>query len=74
MQVLLADPSSQTGFQLKGGRLYHEGRIVVPKQSPRFAWILHEFHDTVVEGNSGYLRTYKKNSSVVYWEGMRKRI
>lgn len=33
-----------------------------------------EFHDTVVEGNSGYLRTYTKNSSVVYWDGMRKRI
>lgn len=60
VQALLADPTSQTGFQLKGGRLYHEGRIVVPKQSPRIAWFLHEFHDTAVGGHSGYLRTYKK--------------
>ncbi|KAI5387964.1 hypothetical protein KIW84_073887 [Lathyrus oleraceus] len=68
VQALLADPSSQTDFQLKGGRLCHEGRIVVPKQSPRIAWFLHEFHDTAVGGHSGYLRTYKKIASVVYWE------
>ena len=74
VQALLADRSSQTDFQLKGGMLCHEGRIVVPKQSPRIAWFLHEFHDTAMGGHSGYLRTYKKIASVVYWEGMRKRI
>ncbi|KAI5390202.1 hypothetical protein KIW84_075494 [Lathyrus oleraceus] len=74
VQALLADPLSQKGFQLKGGRLYYEGRIVVPKGSPRISWILNEFHDTAVGGHSGYLRTYKRISSVVYWEGMRKRI
>jgi hypothetical protein len=61
VQTLLADPCNQEGFQLKGGRLYHEGRIVIPKNSPRISWILHEFHDTAVGGHSGYLRTYKKN-------------
>ncbi|KAI5416670.1 hypothetical protein KIW84_041626, partial [Lathyrus oleraceus] len=71
VQALLADPCSQEGFQLKGGRLYHEGRIVIPKNSPRISWILHEFHDTAVGGHSGYLRTYKKIVGVVYWEGMR---
>ncbi|KAI5416307.1 hypothetical protein KIW84_041381 [Lathyrus oleraceus] len=68
VQALLADPLSQKGFQLKGGRLYYEGRIVVPKGSPRISWILNEFHDTAVGGHSGYLRTYKRISSVVYWE------
>lgn len=38
------------------------------------AWILNEFHDTVVGGHSGYLRTYKRIASLVYWEGMRKKI
>jgi hypothetical protein len=59
---------------LKGGLLYHEGRVVIPKNSPRIAWLLHEFHDTAVGGHSGFLRTYKKVSSLVYWEGMRKKI
>jgi hypothetical protein len=74
VQDLISDPLSHLGYQLKGGRLFHEGRVVIPKQSPRIAWILHEFHDTAVGGHSGSLRTYKKISKLVYWEGMRKQI
>ncbi|CAJ2662268.1 unnamed protein product [Trifolium pratense] len=74
IQALVGDPLSHPGHQLKGGRLYHEGRVVIPKQSPRIPWLLHEFHDTSPGGHSGYLRTYKKLASVVYWEGMRRRI
>jgi hypothetical protein len=57
---------------MKGGKLCYEGRIVIPKQSPRIAWILHEFHDTATGGHSGYFRTYKKIDGLVYWEGVRK--
>lgn len=74
VQALVGDPLSHPGYQLKGGRLYHEGRVVIPKNSPRIAWLLHEFHATAVGGHSGYLRTYKKISGLVYWEGMRKQI
>ncbi|MCI18898.1 hypothetical protein A2U01_0040053 [Trifolium medium] len=66
VQALLSDPCSQNGFQLKGGRLYHEGRIVIPKQSPRIAWILHEFHDTAVGGHSGVLEDLQENC----WSGV----
>ncbi|GAU45214.1 hypothetical protein TSUD_244190 [Trifolium subterraneum] len=68
----IGDPLSHPGYQLRGGKLFHEGRVAIPKNSPRIAWILHEFHDTSAGGHSGYLRTYKKIASVVYWEGMRK--
>jgi hypothetical protein len=74
VQALVGDPLSHPGYRLKGGRLYDEGRVVIPKQSPRIAWLLHEFHDTSPSGHSGYLRTYKKLASIVYWEGMRRRI
>lgn len=37
VQAVLADPLSQKGFQLNGGRLYYEGRMVVPKGSPRIS-------------------------------------
>lgn len=74
VQALVSDPHSHKGFQLKGRRLYHEGRVVIPKNSPRVAWILNEFHDTAVGGHSGQLWTYKRIASVVYWEGMRKKI
>ena len=72
IQDLVSNSTSHPGYQLRGGKLFHEGRIVIPKQSPRIAWILHEFHDTATGGHSGYLRTYKKIAGLVYWEGMRK--
>jgi hypothetical protein len=72
IQDLLTNPVSHPGYQIKGGKLFHEGRLVIPKQSPRIAWILHEFHDTAIGGHSGFLRTYKKIAGLVYWEGMRK--
>ena len=40
VHALLIDPLSQKGFQIKGGRLYHDGRIVVPKGSPRIIGFL----------------------------------
>jgi phosphoribosylformylglycinamidine (FGAM) synthase PurS component len=74
IQDLLTNPVSHPGYQIKGGKLFHEGRLVIPKQSPRIAWILHEFHDTAIGGHSGFMRTYKKIAGLVYWEGMRKYI
>ncbi|MCH79981.1 hypothetical protein A2U01_0000743, partial [Trifolium medium] len=57
------------GDKLKKGRLYYEDRIVIPKDSPRVPWILHEMHDTAMGGHSGYFRTYKRIASLVFWEG-----
>jgi hypothetical protein len=74
VQALMVDPMSHPGNHLKGGRLFYESKIVIPKTSPRIAWLLHEFHDTETGGHSGYLRTYKRIASLVYWEGLRKRI
>jgi hypothetical protein len=74
VQDLIGDPLSHPGYQLRGGKLFHEGRVVIPKDSPRIPWVLHEFHDTSTGGHPGYLRTCKKIASVVYWEGMRKNI
>ncbi|PNY06092.1 hypothetical protein L195_g002554 [Trifolium pratense] len=50
VQDLTMDPNSHTRFHLKQGRLYHEDIIVIPKDSPRVSWILHEMHDTSMEG------------------------
>ncbi|MCH80066.1 hypothetical protein A2U01_0000828 [Trifolium medium] len=67
VQELIHNPISQQGYQLKEGRLFHEGRVVIPRNSPRIAWILHEFHDTAAGGHSGFLRTYKKIAGIVQW-------
>ncbi|CAI8619543.1 unnamed protein product [Vicia faba] len=74
VQDLISDLISHKGFQLKRGRLYREGRVVIFRNSPRISWILQEFYDIVVGGHSSYLRTYKRIASVVYWEGVRRKI
>lgn len=74
MQDLLAHGDAHPGYQLKGGRLYHKGRLVIPKNSPRIPMILREFHDSAVGGHSGFFRTNKKISGVIFWEGMKQKI
>ena len=47
---------------------------MLPKGSSRIPLLLQEFHNSAVGGHSGFFRTYKRISEVVYWEGMRKDI
>ena len=35
---------------------------------------LEEFHNSAIGGHSGFFRTYKRISAIIYWEGMRKDI
>lgn len=74
MQDLVSQSQEHIGYQLKQGRLYYKGRLVIPKNSPRLARILEEFHDSAVGGRSGVLRTYKRVSVVMFWKGVRKSI
>jgi len=74
LQDLLQGKDEWYGFELRKGQLYFKGRIVIPKNSPRIPLILHEFHDSVGGGHSGFFRTYKRIEGLVWWEGMRKSI
>lgn len=46
IQDLLSGDDSHPGYELKKGRLFCQGRIVAPKDSPRITLILREFHDS----------------------------
>jgi len=61
LQDLLQGKDEWNGFELRKGRLYFKGRIVIPKNSPR------------IGGHSGFFRTYKRIEGLVWWEGMRKK-
>ena len=74
IQDLLQNGNSQPGYQFKRGRLYYKTRLVLPSNSPRIPLILQEFNDSVVGGHSGFFRTCKRISNLLYWEGMRKQI
>ncbi|KAJ1387433.1 Retrotransposable element Tf2 [Sesbania bispinosa] len=73
-QDLLQDPNAHPGFSIQNGKLLYQGKLVLPKGSPRIPLLLSEFHNSAMGGHSGFFRTYKRISAFVFWEGMRKDI
>ena len=58
---------TEFGYSLSHGQLLYHGRLVLPAHSPWVQKFLAEFHATPVGGHSGYLCTYKRISSNLYW-------
>ena len=71
-QRLIEDPDSYPRFTLDHGRLLHKGRLVLSKGSHLIPLLLQEFHNTPMGGHSGFLRTYKRITADLYWQGMNK--
>ncbi|KAL4025315.1 hypothetical protein IC575_013702 [Cucumis melo] len=61
-------------FEWENGRLLYKGRLVLPRTSSLIPRLLHTFHDSVLGGHSGFLRTYKRMSGELYWQGMKNDI
>ncbi|XP_031257652.1 uncharacterized protein LOC116115659 [Pistacia vera] len=74
VQKLLLDPNGHPPFTLVGHHLLCNGRLVVPRKGAHIPFLLHEFHSSPIGGHSGFFRTFKRLSSVVYWEGMKRDI
>ncbi|KAA0062470.1 Ty3/gypsy retrotransposon protein [Cucumis melo var. makuwa] len=51
-----------------------QGRLVLSKTSSFIPTILHTFHDSIIGGHSGQLRTYKRIAAELFWEGMKNDI
>lgn len=68
---LQEDPDDTTQFSLQRGILKYKGRLVISKTSSLIPTILHTYHDSVLGGRSGSLRTYKRLTADLYWEGMK---
>ncbi|TYK14722.1 Transposon Ty3-G Gag-Pol polyprotein [Cucumis melo var. makuwa] len=58
-------------FEWKNGRLLYKGRLVLSQTSSLIPRLLHTFHDSVLGGHSGFLRTYKRMSGELHWQGMK---
>nr|GEV60684.1 hypothetical protein [Tanacetum cinerariifolium] len=50
------------------------GRLVIPRYSPWILKLFREFHNSVVGGHSGALKTQRRMAKEVYWVGMKKDI
>ena len=49
-----------TNYTLQQGMLRYKGRLVIAKNSSLIPTIMHIYHDSVLGGYSGFLRTYKR--------------
>lgn len=74
LQQIITNKDPPEGYNLRNGCLLFQGRLVLPKDSPRIPKLIAEFHNTPMGGHSGYLRTYKRIASVLFWEGMKKQV
>lgn len=54
------------------GRLYLDGRLVLPQVSKYKDKLLREFHETPMGKHSGILQTYHRLKLNVYWKGMKE--
>ncbi|KAG9453182.1 hypothetical protein H6P81_006086 [Aristolochia fimbriata] len=71
---LLKGTAAQEGYSLRKGSLLYKARLVLAKGSSLIPQFLQEFHSSPYGGHSGYFRTYKRISSLLYWEGQKKEI
>ena len=53
-----------SSYSLHKGRLFYQGRVVLPKTSSQIPTLLAEFHASASGGHSGFLHTYKKLAGV----------
>ena len=51
---------------------HYKDCLVLSRTSKLIPTMLNTFHDSVVGGHSGFLRTYKRLASELYWPGMKK--
>lgn len=69
---LQAGDTSHKWFSLEGDVLKYKGRVVIPRQSELTTKLLREYHDSLVGGHAGELKTYQRLVGEWFWFGMRK--
>lgn len=73
-EQVATDPASRPGFSIYDQSLLFKGRPVLARDSPYIPVLLQEYHDGVLGGHSGVLKTYQKIAANWYWVGMRRSI
>lgn len=71
-QDLLHDPATRPNYVLRNGCLFFKSRLVIPRSSLHIPMLLREFHSPPTGGHSGFFRTYKRISQVLYWNGIKR--
>ncbi|KAL4025181.1 hypothetical protein IC575_013559 [Cucumis melo] len=70
-QLEQGEELTENNYSMQRGLLMYKNRLVILKQSSLIPVILDTFHNSVVGGHSGFLRTYKRAAAELFWEGMK---
>ncbi|TYK17994.1 Transposon Ty3-G Gag-Pol polyprotein [Cucumis melo var. makuwa] len=71
IEQLRMNPEEESKSKWENERLLYKGRVVLSKTSSLIPILLHTFHDSILGGHSGFLRTYKRMSGELHWNGMK---
>lgn len=74
LQQTKANPDAAGHYSVVNDKLWYKRRLVIPKTSKFIPLLLHEFHDSLLGGHGGILKTMKKIQDCFHWEGMYKDI
>ena len=59
---------------LQGILIYYKGRLVIAKNSLLIPNIMHTYYDSILGGHSRFLRTYKRLTRELLWDGMKSEV
>lgn len=74
IKEVMLEMSVKVGYSVVSGRLMYRGRLVLPKDYQFIPHILKEYHDGVLGGHSGILKTIKRIQQLFYWSKMKKEV
>lgn len=63
--------SEKMGYSVVSGRLLYKNRLVLPRESQFIPHILKEYHDRILGGHSGILKTIKRIQQLFHWSKMK---
>jgi len=70
LQLCLQNQPPNPHYSVADELLLWKGCLVIPKSHSLINTILHELHDTMIGGHSGYTRTLKRVAAQFYWPKM----
>ena len=73
-EIKQLEEPAESKYSLQNGMLMFKNRLVILKNSSLIPVILDTFHNSVIGGHSGFLRTYKRVAGELYWDGMKSDI
>lgn len=72
IKEVLLETVAKVGYTVVGGRLFYKGRLFLSRTSQFIQQILREYHDGVMGGHSGILKTIKRIQQIFYWPKMKE--